>query len=262
MIKTIKKVLLSALSVLGVSVLIWVMVALNPNWVYAHETQVDFVTIHHNNDLEEGTVEVVNAAISIIEKSELYHEKIRLDLCLNDDSWYPRVNPLVGKPLGYAMVDKTVLYACETNFKENLATTEWAINNYELRRFDLTYLIAHEFTHNLQNDFDFGYVFKSTFGKINWKLEGHADYVSRKFRDDGKLREKITRLLEEEHKEHTGLPVFDLEDGTKQILSYFKYSLMVQYLYEVENLSYDEICADQRSLNEVYDAMNDWNLSQ
>jgi len=257
-IKTIKKVVLSAFSILGISLLVWTFILLNPHVAYSNETQVDIVTIYHNQPLENGTKEVIEDAIAIIKKSPLFNDDIALELCLNDGSYYPGINPLTGKPLAYAMLSTTVLYNCTPKFDKNIAESQWAINNYELRKFDLTYLIAHEFMHNLQFNTNFKYVVSKTLGTIFWKFEGHADYVARQYQNDGKLKERINTFLDEEMKEHVGLPVFKLEDGTEQILSYFKYSLVIQYLMEQEKLSYLDICKDERTLEEVYGTMIEW----
>ena len=127
--------------------------------------------------------------------------------------------------------------------------------------FDLTWVLAHEFTHNLQYKANAKYVVKNTIGKINWKLEGHADYISRGFKNDGQLIDKIDKYLVEAQKEHNGLPVFELKDGTKQILPYFKYALVVQYLMEQKGLNFYQICEIETSLNDLYMEMINWRNS-
>lgn len=258
MFKTIKKVFLSALSVLGVSFLVWIVILMNPNLAYSSQTQFDNVTIYHNQPLEQGTETVIKNAISILKTSPLYKEDLSIELCMNDGSFYTGLNPLYGKPLAFAMLDKTVLSECTPNFNENTATTQWPVNNYEFRTFDLTWLLAHEFTHNLQNKTNLKYIISNNILKINWKLEGHAEYVSRQYKNDGKLKEKIQFLLLEQEKEHTGLPVIEYEDGTMQIFSYYKYALVTQYLMEQENLTHFQICKDERTLDEHFNNMMAW----
>lgn len=258
MYKTIKKILFSALSILGLSLTMWILLAVNPNLSYANKTQFDIVSVYHNDALDINTKKVILDAISIIKTSELYNDKTAIELCLNDDKLYPKLNPLVGNPFAYAMLNKTVFKNCTANFDENILETKWAENNFEHRKFNLTWTLAHEFTHNLQNQENFGYVFSSTIGHINWKLEGHAEYISRQFKGDGKLKEKISACVLEEKKEHIGFPVFELEDGSKQILSYFKYALVIQYLMEKEDMNYQQVCEDKRHFDELYQSMLTW----
>ena len=127
-----------------------------------------------------------------------------------------------------------------------------------MRTFDLTWLLAHEFTHNLQYRAKPIYVLKSTIGILNWKLEGHAEYISRGFKNDGKLKVRIAKYLKEETLEHNGLPVFELEDGTKQILPYFKNALVIQYLMEEKAMDFEAVCELDKNLDSLYAEMLEW----
>jgi len=258
MIKTIKKIILSSLSVLGISFLIWTLFLLNPSWSYAHKTQFEFVEVYHNNQLEENTEQVIQAAIQRIQQSDLFNKATAIQLCMNDDPIYPNLQPYLGAPLAYATLDKTTIKNCTVNFNENLATTQWAVNDYEFRKFDLTWLLAHEFMHNLQFQTNTKYVVTNTMGTINWKLEGHAEYISRGYKEDGLLKQKIKKHLIVEQNEHIGVPVFELADGTKQSLTYFKYALVIQYLMEEKGMSYLQICTLETSLDDLYREVIDW----
>ena len=253
MIKTIKRILLSSLSVLTISVICWTVAFLNPSFMYANKTTVGMVTIHHNDVLDDQTQTVILNAIEIIKTSELYEEDIRIDLCLKEDSFYPELHPFKSGT-AYSFWNKAVIYNSEPDFNKNIAEYSWEVNNYENRKADLTWLLAHEFTHNLQYNMDRNFIFKYDF----WQQEGYAEYISRKWKDDGKLKEKIQYLLVEEKKEHIGLPVFLRSDGTIQILSYYKYGLMVQYLVEQEHLDFKKMGNDTRTFDKVYSEMVDW----
>ncbi len=94
--------------------------------------------------------------------------------------------------------------------------------------------------------------------KINWKLEGQAEYVSRQFKHDGQLVEKIEKYVLEEGKEKVGFPVIDRADGTKQIQSYYKFALVYQYLIEEKNLTYQQIYELDTDLETIYAEMIAW----
>ncbi len=258
MLKTLKKIILSSLSILGISFIFWLLFLSNPKWSYANETKFDYVTVYHNKNLEPETQKVIKNAISIIKTSNLFTEAVDIQLCLNDDKIYPHLFPFVGGPTAYAFFDKTVFKNCTPKFKENVAEAQWAINNYELRKFNLTWLIAHEFTHNLQYFSDPQYYLTSTMGQINWKLEGYAEYIAREFKQDGQLKARIEQFLIEEKKEHTGLPVFEIADGTKQIYAYFKYALVIQYLMDVKGLDFKQVCTLEAGIDELYEEMLEW----
>jgi len=255
--RIIKKIVLSLLSILGISFLMWTVFLLNPNLSYAHQTQFDNVTIYHNEELEEGTELIIRNVISIIENAEIYDKNINIQFCLNDDKIYPNLYPFAGA-IAYAFLNKTVIYASKPSFKNNFTEFSWEINNYELRKWSLTSLLAHEFMHNVQHNHNSNYYVKSTLGNLNWKLEGHAEYIAREFKGDNKLKKKIEFYQIEEKKDHLGIPVFKLEDNTIQSLSYFKYALVVQYLMEIKNLSFDEICELENRLDSLYKEMIRW----
>lgn len=258
MLKTIKRVLLSCISVLGVTCLVGTLFLFNPSWSYANKTQVDFVTVYHNEVLESEAKPVIEAAIRILKKSDLYHKDITIDLCLNDDPFYPNMlNFLSGEPLAYATLDKTIMKNCDLDWKSGIAETKWEINGYEHRTFNLAWLLAHEFTHNLQCDANFKYFATETF-YINWKLEGHAEYIAHQYKNDGKLKTKIAKHLEETRKEHVGIPVFDKADGTKQSFTYFKYTLVVQYLLEEKKMNFQQLLDLEADLETVYNEMIEW----
>lgn len=255
--KTIKKIILSAVSVLGISFLFWTVFLLNPSLSYAHQTQFDQVTVYHNQELGPETASIIQDAIDITRTSDIYSPELNIQFCLNDDKLYPKLHPFPGGT-AYAFLNKTVMYASSPNFKTNVAEFSWEINNYETRLYHLTTLLAHEFMHNAQHHHNPKYVIMSTLGTINWKLEGHAEYISREFKDDGRLHEKIETYLLEEQNPHIGVPVFKLEDGTIQNLSYYKYALVFQYLFEIKQLNYDQICGLDSSLDKLYGEMIDW----
>ena len=258
MLKTIRKVFLSCLSILGISLLFWICLFLNPSWSYAHETAFDYVTVYHNQELDEQVELRIKDAINIIKKSDLFYEGVSIQLCMNDDEWYPSLHPFAGGPLAFAVYDKTIIKNCTPNFEENVVEAQWEVNNNEFRRFDLTRLLAHEFTHNLQHLKNTTYTSLNTLTKINWKLEGHAEYIAREYQNDGRLKEKIAWYLLEVQKEHNGIPVFELEDGTKQSLGYFKYALVVQYLMEEKALDFFQICELEVDFESQFDEMVNW----
>ncbi len=257
MIKPLKKILLSLASIFGISFLLWSVFLLNPNLSYANQTQFDKITIFHNLDLEEGVELIIANAIKIIKSSDIYDKNLNIQLCLNDDNFYPKLYPFAGAT-AYAFLNKTVMYASKPNFKNNFAEFNWEVNNYELRKYNLTSLLAHEFMHNVQANFNSNYYIKSTLGNLNWKLEGHAEYIARKFKNDSLLKNKIALYLIEENKDHVGVPVFKLEDDTIQNISYFKYALIIQYLMEEKNLNFNQICELKISLDKLYTEMIEW----
>ena len=108
MIKTLKKVILSSLSILGISFVFWLVLFLNPSLSYANKTQVDFISIYHNQPLEAEAEAVIRNAAGILKKSDLFKDEVSIHFCMNDDKLYPNLHPLAGQPLAYAFLNKTI----------------------------------------------------------------------------------------------------------------------------------------------------------
>ena len=254
MFKTIKRVVLGSLSVLLVGVLVWVLVLMNPAWSYAHQTNFGPVTIHHNQALDPATESILQAAVEIIKSSELYTTDFKVDLCMNDGSKFPNYHPFAGG-LAYAFGDVAVFYNAQPDFSNNVAQNKSLPADHADDVANLTWLIAHEFTHNLQFNWDLLFPMKYEF----WQQEGYAEYISRQFKNDGQLQEKIQTLLIESAKPNETEPkVFLLPDGTTQLLSYYKYALMIQYLFEEEGMDFKQLKDEQRSFEGIYQEMIDW----
>lgn len=260
MIKNLKKIFFSVSSVLGISFIVWIVLLLNPNLSYAHETQFNQISVFHNQPLQTETANILNAAIEIIKASEIYSEEFEIQLCMNDDPVYPYLNPFAGAT-AYAFMNKTVMYSGTANFIDNRFEFQWEINNYESRKYNLTKLLAHEFMHNLQYHYDAKYYLSSTLGKINWKLEGQAEYIARSFKNDGQLKIKLNQYQKLTKLKQTGIPVMYLQDSTIQNLSYYKYALVYQYMKEVKALNLEEIYKSKESLETLFQEMLLWSQS-
>jgi hypothetical protein len=48
------------------------------------------------------------------------------------------------------------------------------------------------------------------------------------------------------------------KDGTKQTHSYYKYALLVQYLIEIKNMNFYEICELDTDISEIYSELIEW----
>ncbi|MGM0641725.1 MAG: collagenase [Thermotogota bacterium] len=156
------------------------------------------------------------------------------------------------------MFNKTIVKNGDLKFNENNIEVQWKQNS-ELRKYNLTKILAHEFTHNMQQNANLSYTIRTTFpAKNNWKLEGHADYIARKFKNDGMLKDKIDKYRIEESNVHKGLPATKDEIGIYWFYGYYKYALIVQYLTEEKKMNFNQICELDTNINEIYLEMLTW----
>lgn len=92
-----------------------------------------------------------------------------------------------------------------------------------------------------------------------WKLEGHPEYVARQKSSDpnGSLKKEIERFIELKRKQ---TPVwFAMEEGGCEGPEfYYKGRLMIEYLINIRQLTYDQVLKDKRSEGEIYAEMIAW----
>ena len=239
--RIIKKVTISLFSVMGFSCVLWAVLFFNPSLSYAKKTQIGQVTVFHNQDLTNGVEQVLQKVTELLKSSEIYDEKLKIQLCLNDDEIYPNLFPVSGEPLAHARFNKTIITNGGIKFDENLIEMKWR-SHPELHKFDLSWLLAHEFTHNMQHNANPIYMYSRPPGTFDWKLEGYAEYIARGFKNDGRLKEKIEDYLIKSQTGKDAVIVIEKKDGTKQVHSYYKYSLIVQFLVEKDNERYKINC--------------------
>ena len=61
-------------------------------------------------DLNQTSEAVILNSILLTSTAEIYDPEFKIDLCLNDGSWYPKVvEQIKGKAFGHGFYNKTVL---------------------------------------------------------------------------------------------------------------------------------------------------------
>lgn len=247
MLRNLKKITISLSSILGLGMLFWIVLLMNPSLSYAHQTDLDKVCVYHNRELPSGSEALIAQAYEILRKSELFSEDVEIQLCLNDGSNFPHRFPLKGG-IAYSYWNKAVIYRSQPDFIRNRAFYTWEENHGQERSWDLVELLAHEFTHTLQSQQNR----LSPLQYASWKIEGYAEYISRAHRKETfDLAENITKLKTARENPAKGLPWIRFEDGSGCPESYFTYRLLIQYLMEKKGLSYLEILELEKSEEEV-----------
>lgn len=250
--KKLLKRLLGIFSIFGISFLTWVAILLNPSFVYAHQTTVGKVIIHHNQALPDGLDERLEEGFALVEKSALYDPSYNIHLCMNDGHIYAKlVSWYKGPGIAYTLLDNVALNT-DISVRGNYAEWQWEINNGVSRRWKLNELIAHEFTHAYQ----YNYAVKMALQQPFWKVEGYAEYIARQ--DRGKLTDNIDKYLKAKQEETGNWDWITFEDGTGVSYLYLKSWLLVQYLMEEEGLSFEQLLADEREMETVEIAMQKW----
>jgi hypothetical protein len=225
-------------------------IVLNPSLLYANRTTKGNYTIYHNSSLDDFFFERLAEANALIKASEFYDSNLKLDICLNDGSTYPKLIELLrGQAFGWGFSDKVVLMG-----KANYQNNSVELNGY---RWNFAQLIAHEETHCLQYH-KFGF-WKSNplAGYPNWKWEGYPEYVARRNADQLELTKNIKRKLEQEKAEVDGWAI-SFSDGTVSPRQYYNAWLLVQYCVDIKKMTYENLLADTSSEQALTNQMMNW----
>lgn len=253
--KNIKKSLIGGFSLIGISFLVWLILLLNPSLMYGNHTDIGNVRIHHNHELAPEMKTVVAESIEIVKKSALYDADKRVNLCLKDSRYVNLLRRLSHGGIAATLLNNVGIFV-EINPTENHAFWRWEINSNELRKWTLTELIAHEMTHAYQYNNNA----LMPIQVADWKVEGYAEYISRKERND--LKTNVLRLIEEEQKTKNGLPWTLFEDGTGTSTPYFRNWLMMEYMMDIKGMTYLEVVADKTPFETVKNDMITWAKSE
>jgi len=237
------RILLAALFIVG----ILLAIILNPVLTYANNSRHKQFTIFHNNTFDPALTVRLEEALVLAARSEMFKPELKLDICLNDGSRYPRlIERFLGDGYAHGFYDKVVLNG-HADFSNNFVE----LNGF---KWNATQLLAHEMIHCYQ--FSKMGLWKSNpvAGIPVWKWEGYPEYVARQYGDQVDLRNNITRLMNQPDQDRWIL----FEDKTGTVASYYRFWLMVQFCMNIKKMSYAQILRDQTPEAEIWDQMMKW----
>ncbi len=227
------------------------IIILNPLLTYAKKTTYNNFVIYHNTKLDPLITLHLEQARELLKTSELYNDKLQLDICLNDASPYTDlIKAIRGRAFAWGFYNKVVLQGtmnCKDNYVE--------LNGYT---WNLTQLLAHEMTHCLQFD-NLGLWNSNPIANIdNWKWEGYAEYVSRQNTHQKDLFANINRL----QKTNKSNWEITLEDNTINPREYYDYWTLVQYCLDIKKMNYKQLLKDTTSERSIRQEMMTWHAEK
>ena len=222
-------------------------IILNPILLYARNSTDGNYTIYHQQQLDPSFITSLNNAGKLLASSDLYSSSLKLSICINDGSYYPKlIQTIRGAAFGWGFGKEIVLGG-----NMNAAGNYIEINGY---RWNLTELLAHEATHCLQFN-TYGFIHSNPIARIpEWKWEGYAEYVAQK--NKAGLIKNISHLLEVENTDNNNWINFD--DSTGAVIPYYKSWLLVQYSLDIRKMSYDQLLKDNTKESTLNTEMMAW----
>jgi hypothetical protein len=224
---------------------------LYPQFLFAKKTVYKEFNIYSNNPLPNTYKSTIDYAIEVIQTSEIYEPGHQLDIFLCHGTFY---NDFDTKLLGFAMakcLHDNILIKVPVDFDRNI------LIGWNSER-NLKKTIAHEAIHFYQMN-KYG---MKRFSPISqppaWKGEGYPEYVA--YQKDIKsneydLMESIRRVKEFEK---TGEYWFPTEPGQLDPLVYYKGRVMIEYLIDIQRMTYTEILHDSVTEEKVDGEMTVW----
>jgi hypothetical protein len=222
-------------------------IAFNPTLLYANKSVKGIYTLYHQRSLDPAFVSKLNDANELLQQSELYEPSLKLSVCLNDGSYYPKLMQQVrGQAFGWGF-QKVVVLMGNVHATDNYIE----LNGY---KWNLTELLAHEATHCFQF-YKYGLFKSNPVAHIpEWKWEGYPEYVARK--NKAGLVNNISCLIKVENTDNNNW--IDFDDSTGTVISYYRNWLLVQYCLDVRKMSYDRLLKDTMSEALLTRNMMDW----
>ena len=229
-------------------------IALNPSLLYTSNTTSDNYTIYHSSPLEKDFNSQLHKSIELIKTSELYNSTLKLEICLNDGSYYPTLMEKArGQAFAWGFYNKVVLMGT-LNSRENYVE----LNGY---KWNLIQLLAHEQTHCFQFN-KFGLWKSNPIARYPaWKWEGYPEYVARRNADQINLAKNVERIIETDKTDKEGWAV-TFADNTVASKEYYHYWLLVQYCLDIKKMSYENLLKDTTSEQVVTEQMMKWFAEQ
>ena len=254
--KKIKRVISYSLITILVFVIGLAAIILYPQPLFAKKIQYKQFNVYSNVKIDDDIKPILDSAISLVKKSELYDSTYKMDIFLAYNTFFNKVDDQVFRHgSSTRAIDNNLVIKVRIDVQKNLAYTTF----HKPCQQSIAYVIAHEMVHCLQ-------AYKYGIWKFNpikhpamWKLEGYPEYIARQKCADTNysLKKEIERLIELKRKQ-TGIWISVEEGGCEAPEFYYKGRLMAEYLINVRELTYDQILKDKHSEDEIYAKMIAW----
>lgn len=255
--KTFKRIFKITLLTFLAAIVTIITIVLFPQRLFANKMKYKEFTVYSNDKIDTYINIVLDNAMNVVRKSELYDYSYKYNIILCHNSFYNKIDDkLLGNgPTARATLNNVIIKV-RIDLKRNLAFPTFR----KACEVNLTNLLAHEIIHCLQAN-------KYGIMKFNpykhpelWKLEGYPEYVSRQSKlssKDYSSRNEIDRYVNLERKA-TDLWILAEDGGCEVPNYYYKGRLMIEYLMDIKHLSYDQILNNTVSEKTVYEEMIKW----
>lgn len=232
------------------------MIILYPQPLFAYKVEYKQFNVYSNEKISDDIKPVLESALAIMKKSELYDPAYKADIFLSYNTYFNKIDDIVlGHEPTAKAIDNNLIFKVRVDIDKNLVYPTY----HKPCEQSLSYLITHEMAHCLQAH-KYGILKFNPFKHPEmWKLEGYPEYIARqKFSaSSDNLKKEIKRFTELKRKQ-TDIWISVEEGGCEVPDFYYKGRLMTEYLINVKRLTYDQILKGKHSEEKIYNEMIQW----
>jgi len=255
--KIVKRIFKITLLTFLTTILTIGIIILFPQQLFAKKISYKKFTVYSNDNVDDNIKTVLDNALILVRRSELYDPNYSYNIILCNNSFYNKIDDkLLGTGPTARATSNNVIIKVKIDPKGNLAFPTF----HKACEVNLTELLAHEMTHCLQAN-KYGMIKFNPFKHPEfWKLEGYPEYISRQAQRSKKgysLTKDIDRYVNLERKA-TDIWILSDEGGCEAPDYYYKGRLMIEYLIDIRHFSYSKILNDTISENTLYQEMIQW----
>jgi hypothetical protein len=233
------------------------LIILFPERLFANKVKYKEFTVYSNDKIDGNIKIVLDEAMDLVQKSELYDSSYKYNIILCYNTFYNKIdNKIFGTGPAARSRLHNLIIKIRIDPKNNLAFPTF----HKACEVNLTEIIAHEMIHCLQAH-KYGILKFNPFKHPEfWKLEGYPEYISKQNELTGEgynFTSDINRYVNLKSKA-TEIWISSEEGGCEVPDYYYRGKLMMEYLMNIKHLSYDQILKDTLSESTVYQEMIKW----
>ena len=216
-----------------------------PQPAFAHKVVYKNFTVYSTRAVRGDVGIIFNSVTEKIKRSENYEEKYqhRIFLCEPGTFYHALLFTENGSYASNMTLLHNVFIFPVADFDKNTVTRPGSKVSYHLDQ-----LLAHELTHTFV-----------TARLPSWKKEGYAEYIAsykKGYVESGDLKKNATTLL-------TSEDYFLInEQGIPRPLPYFKSRTLIEYLFFIKGMTFEEIKASQVTEEQTLEALKKWVAAQ
>ncbi len=222
-----------------------------PQKMFSYSLDLGRLKIYSDIHISLDLIQKIIDADERVSQSELYDSSLYANIFICSDPSLYAIFPIL---TGMSTISSGLTITVVNNVFLNLTRINLLESGSHLRisyshlNGDFSQILAHELTHQLITD-KIGFWEARKFPR--WKAEGYCEYNS----TIAKIRKDSSYNFAERCSDYFDYGLYGVNKHSK---FYYKSQLMVEYLFEVEGISFTEFSSQKINSNNTYTSLKKW----